>query len=886
MSLTFQQEVSNGVQTLYPLEFEYLNQDDVYVYTGDAGDYQIQVPYQWADSTTIELTDLVAVPAGTAFKIRRVMTRTALIREFENKSIRGAAVDSENYHSLYLLQEVQDGFLSTDGVLPAVGNLDMQEFRIVNQGDPVDQTDGINAQSVSRLIQEANIPAGGVDIGYYLDIPAPTITDYNQFLKFVRGTNVETYKLDPTKFLPYTVNAIAVPDPLNDSNLIRYESAFTKLQTIARITRVQDNQVILASNTTKLLDTILYLYDDNTDVVYAKPSAVADGQFIATVVGNQLTTNLANVYTLSNEGRQYPIDVVADIANLPALAGARVHWGGYIAVSDGGGNWGTIKLGVHVADDGSIFSISPTAYVEANLKGNQVSAKKFGARGNFTNDDKARFTALWTWAPWGTKLFYPEGHYKITGGIIHPLKQLYHVGIGRSPSNVPTALNIKGTSFVFPTFVGVNKGGLYMPPPDGLGNTCRFSSLTDIMLFGDGTNDDNGTVTCLKINNLGTHLTRVDSRYGAVSIEFNYSVGARVEDVKLFASTFAAYFVYDVATPFGLEKNSVCTANTFVNVQVATSSTNVAAIGWYQDATCAYAGNTLTNFDAEQAYTGATYEGRIAAKDHDGIEAHGSASFQSAGNIIDGSWAEANTGQNLVLSYDPGTLGPALIFRGMFQDVAKITTADDSQLMITTAYGMQPLKLGTTKDGAQGDIGQWGTPFTAGQYLAHGPRIVTPDLKVIVQELIAKKAGNRTTINEKAGYRWAHAKDAVPFVASTVNLANIELYPSAHKSVMIAFQMEGTTTVGSHYSHHGTLVVDNDFDVITSSLLSGMSFFRPGGAPLLTLQGSRVTANTFGIFLFKEPALTEIVNITVTIECTVSGGSDNDRQSTLTTFSV
>lgn len=72
---------------------------------------------------------------------------------------------------------------------------------------------------------------------------------------------------------------------------------------------------------------------------------------------------------------------VAEMLASPWLvAGQTVRWLGYYELSDGGGNWGIVKLGAHVADGGSIFSISPTLYVEANLKGKRVNVRKFGAR--------------------------------------------------------------------------------------------------------------------------------------------------------------------------------------------------------------------------------------------------------------------------------------------------------------------------------------------------------------------------------------------------------------------------------------------------------------------------------------------------------------------------
>ena len=77
-------------------------------------------------------------------------------------------------------------------------------------------------------------------------------------------------------------------------------------------------------------------------------------------------------------------DTVAKMQTYPAfVVGQKVEWNGYYSASDGGGNWGVVKAGAHVHDGGSIFSINPGLYVEANLKGVRVSILKFGAKGDF-----------------------------------------------------------------------------------------------------------------------------------------------------------------------------------------------------------------------------------------------------------------------------------------------------------------------------------------------------------------------------------------------------------------------------------------------------------------------------------------------------------------------
>lgn len=596
----------------------------------------------------------------------------------------------------------------------------------------------------------------------------------------------------------------------------------------------------------------------------------------------------------------YAAEVISDID-----LGKTVGWSGVedtVTVQEGqlwsvedyaaGNNSGRLFFKVVAAatgtDDGGKYIDLPISGLQ--LRQNLpkiINAKCFGLKGNYTDNDLPQLIKLWDYAPWGSKILYPAGHYRFDGGHTHPLKQLYHTGVGRSPTFVPSAINISGTSFYFPTFSGLNKGGIYMPPAVG-SDFCRFSSFEEMTLFGDGTNDDNGTVTCLKINNLGTHLKNVDSRYGAVGIENNYSVGANWDNLKIFASTFSVIHFYDPATPFvGGETNSVATENIYTNIQVATSKTNASAIGWYVDATCAYANNHHGgSFDAEQCYTGMRIEGRIAAKDHDGIQVFGAASFQSVGNIFDSLWFEGNAGNNLELVNDPGQAEPALTIRNKFEDVEKVFSTDDTQNTLSTPTGDRPLKLGSTKDAPQGVSGGWGSPFTSNQYLLHGKTVNAPLMRNIIAEKIPKISGNRSTINDKAVYEWTHAKNNVPLVASTINMANLDMFGSTNKSVMLDYSIVGTGNLGTHYAVTGKIQIKNDSDAITFTNMPSTESFLPAGTKPLTVQAIRVSVNTFGLFLFKDATVTETVNATVDLKLVVGAGNASDRQSVLTTFSV
>lgn len=73
------------------------------------------------------------------------------------------------------------------------------------------------------------------------------------------------------------------------------------------------------------------------------------------------------------------------------VAGQRVFWLGWHSVSDGGGSWGVVKSGAHIEDGGSIFSISPSLYIEANTTGKRITLKKFGCIQDGVTVDTVQF---------------------------------------------------------------------------------------------------------------------------------------------------------------------------------------------------------------------------------------------------------------------------------------------------------------------------------------------------------------------------------------------------------------------------------------------------------------------------------------------------------------
>lgn len=165
MAYTLQEELSDGIQTVYLVDLEFSNKDTIFVYTGEHNDYEAQLSYRWlSNGTQIELLNITEVPAGTTFYIRRVVPRDKLVHTFENKSIRGKLVDEENLHALYLIQEILDGFRAFSDVFDIYTDIDMHGNRIRNLATPVEPSDAATKNYVDlitradQLVQPIDVP--------------------------------------------------------------------------------------------------------------------------------------------------------------------------------------------------------------------------------------------------------------------------------------------------------------------------------------------------------------------------------------------------------------------------------------------------------------------------------------------------------------------------------------------------------------------------------------------------------------------------------------------------------------------------------------------------------------------------------------------------------
>jgi hypothetical protein len=109
MAKTLRRYISDGVTTIYPVDFTlgYLKQEYVYVYLS-SGEYTTELEYSWLNESQIELTAPVA--EGELLIIRRVVERSVPINDYENGAILGEkGLDDSFKQALMILEEEEDG---------------------------------------------------------------------------------------------------------------------------------------------------------------------------------------------------------------------------------------------------------------------------------------------------------------------------------------------------------------------------------------------------------------------------------------------------------------------------------------------------------------------------------------------------------------------------------------------------------------------------------------------------------------------------------------------------------------------------------------------------------------------------------------------------------
>lgn len=148
--LATQIEVSDGTLNIINVGIEFFEQDDISVSLDQADPLVEGVDYQWTAPTTLQFLNTLNTPGGLVPNgIEVIVRRDTKSDEMYNVYDGGAPFSrltlDENFEQLlFLSQEFAEG-LGLDGLR---NNLNMNGYRVINLGDPIDPADATNKEYV------------------------------------------------------------------------------------------------------------------------------------------------------------------------------------------------------------------------------------------------------------------------------------------------------------------------------------------------------------------------------------------------------------------------------------------------------------------------------------------------------------------------------------------------------------------------------------------------------------------------------------------------------------------------------------------------------------------------------------------------------------------
>lgn len=224
--------------------------------------------------------------------------------------------------------------------------------------------------------------------------------------------------------------------------------------------------------------------------------------------------------------------------------------------------------------------MSLTKATYSMIEGAPINVVDFGADPTGSADSTTAFNDA---LDAGNSIYVPTGTYTISS-ISIPNKQVSIHGDGANS----TVLNTSGS-------VGVD---IQHVAND---YSSRFSHIKDLKIVAAA-----GT-TALRINNLGTHLSNVVCRGGAIGIEYNCGVASMWESVVAYGSTYG--LAIREAT-YNLGSQNVVWLCNFKSVSTSGNTLLDYATGLYVSGFTAFMRHcTFDQFDAEQVGTGFEFVG-------------------------------------------------------------------------------------------------------------------------------------------------------------------------------------------------------------------------------------------------------------------------------------
>ena len=313
MANSFVRYTGNGSTTQYAVSFSYRDQADVTVTINGV----VTNAYSWNAAGT-QITFTVAPVLNSAIEIRRRTSQTSRLVDYAAGSVLTENdLDTDSNQAFFMGQEAIDDAGDVIKLDAANFQWDVQNKRLTNVADPVDNTDAVNKQFISTNIPNITTVAGiSTDVTDVANIASDVTAVAND------ATDIGTVATNIPSITTVATNIADVVTVANDLN-----EAISEIETAANDLNEATSEIDTVSNNINNVN-IVGTNIANVNTVGAISSDVStvagDSADIQTLAGitnlSTLASNEANINTVATDIANVNT-VATDIANVNTVAG-------------------------------------------------------------------------------------------------------------------------------------------------------------------------------------------------------------------------------------------------------------------------------------------------------------------------------------------------------------------------------------------------------------------------------------------------------------------------------------------------------------------------------------------------------------------------------------
>src|SRR6056300_107970 len=274
MANSFVRYTGNGTTTTYAIPFSYRDTADL-----SATVAGVNITAYTLDAAGTNLTFTTAPANGSAIEIRRTTSQTTKLVDYVSGSVLTESdLDTDSDQAFYMSQEAIDkagDVISLDNV---DFNWDVQNKRLTNVADPVNNTDAVNKQFISNNIPNINTVAGiSSDVTDVANIASNVTAVAND------ATDIGTVATNMPSITTVATNindVIKVADDLNE--------AISEVETVANDLNEATSEIEVVANNIVNVNTVGTMNADVTTVANNE----TDIQTLADLEDGTVTTNV------------------------------------------------------------------------------------------------------------------------------------------------------------------------------------------------------------------------------------------------------------------------------------------------------------------------------------------------------------------------------------------------------------------------------------------------------------------------------------------------------------------------------------------------------------------------------------------------------------------